>query len=404
MLIAGTELGEIFCFLYELGNDRKSIHLRLKFRDVLRRRIVSLFVMEIEKDNPQICVLEDTGRLTTFDVLRKPQNDGFLGRRTNHHVIAAGATAATPTSDGRLLVAGWDTAAGHGWLRLVSFRDKADSAFRSWDRPKEIKHAVEQVLSKIRGTTDAIASDDDRQMALDVLASFPLNDAALRKVLIRDRVALAWNRREWHGPIKALLTASIQAHEGGREELKSLLEEVDERLRDTPADQQANRFKALHDLFIKPRTLTPGRRDSRMQATIVRRVLTARTLSLWPRGEEDILELQNWIERHLQHSEPFVRVDTLRALSEALLTIIRAKKRGDRRLFDQVFPSSPGSPAIFSAGWLLESISRFLYSTRPSRAAPSAMPGTLGRCVGHRQPAKALPGFDDGDLRPHQCE
>jgi hypothetical protein len=65
------------------------------------------------------------------------------------------------------------------------------------------------------------------------------------------------------------------------------------------------------------------------------------------------------VERHLQHAEEFVRVETLRALSEALFELTKEPKGS--QAFQDVFPDE-NAPRVVSAEWLFAALARFLFA------------------------------------------
>jgi hypothetical protein len=375
LLFAGTQQAELFCF--EVAETGDIPRVRLKFRDLMRRPIISLFVTELEPGHCELCVLEESGRLTTFDV----EGNGpgrFLSRRIGHHKISDGATTALSIGQGRVMVASWNVQQARGWIRLVNFASQDGRLFRSWDCSPHITTAVNAVLPLIKPHQDISPRDGASDIdALDFLASIPLDDPAIRKAVASERVRSAWpggKKRRRRGktvrridPIGALTNEALKAYPGNREEMKTLLDELVSQLETAPDRERATRFAKIHELFIGPRTLTPGLRDAKLQATIVRRLLNVEVLRLWRRTAADEEQLQAWVDRHLQHSEAFVRVDTLRALSEALLDLLRRRALSQDAAFREIFPSRA---PVASAGWLLDVIARFLYSH------PSTLSGT----------------------------
>lgn len=147
LLIAGTQQADLFCFEVRPQDDGAGPGLFLKFRDLLASPIMSLFVVDIEANNPQLCVLEQSGRITTYDLQSNPKTGGFLSRRTGQYLASDGATTMMAAGPGRLLIAGWNIEQQEGWLRFIAFRGQQNLVFRSREPLRGLEEAANAVES-----------------------------------------------------------------------------------------------------------------------------------------------------------------------------------------------------------------------------------------------------------------
>jgi hypothetical protein len=370
LFLAGTQHGELYCF----GLDRASGAPVLKFRDLVRSAIRSIFVIDVEPGNPQICTLEESGRITTFDILRDRTTGSFLGRRTGHYVVADGATVAVPLGHGRVMVGGWRIDRQDGWVRVVAFRSRDGRSFRKRNGGGDLNRALAAINRSVGNDRSPIECGPERANAVEILASIPLDDAAIRKAVVPRRVQAALTSAEPLPRLRELRDEAFEAYPSDREEIKALLETLIAQFgQGAPLKDQAALFEHLYVLFIEPRRLGPAYGRAKLQATIFRRVMNVHTLRLWQRVRVgptrtplSLQMLQNWVERHLNHAEAFVRVDALRAISESLFELLTLKRERPSAVSD-VFPTDP---PMISAAWLLEALARFLY------AHPSSQRGT----------------------------
>ena len=287
--------------------------------------------------------------------------------------MAHGVTTALPIGDDRVVVAGWYDADRRGWLRVVSFRNPhAVTTFRQRLNPALLQRAVAAVRSVIHGVDDE--HHRSGESPLEVLAAIPLDDATLRVATIDARAKVARSAADAPQQLRNLRDTALAAYPHGREEIKGLVDALTNMLEGVDTDQRREYFRDIYELFIKPRTFSssPDRRNPQLQAALVRRLLTVETLRLWPQlfpGQEGIALLQNWVDRHLQHAEAFVRVDTLRTLSEVLMRLVRIRASGDARVIAEIFPGTQDSPPVTSAAWLLDALALFLYSHPPTQSS-----------------------------------
>ncbi len=266
--------------------------------------------------------------------------------------MAAGVTAAVPLPAGRVLTAVWDEARTECTLQLLSFRRDL-TAFRE---------------GPLRGRNEARESlpRDLRARDRDLLVSFPLADASLRAALAEERVSAVKSAAD----LARLRREALMAYPGDRQELRAILEAVHKKYSDVDTPDAQDWFRMAYDVFIAPPPSAEAspddgpmpsesaERDPLLAATIVRQLLTLPTLRLWRRTERPNSELSAWIGHHLRHPSAVVRLETLRALAEALRDLLSSST-----LIPDVFP---GTPAVRSVRWLLDGLAQFLFA-HPTR-------------------------------------
>ena len=345
LLAAGTEAGSVVVF--EVRSDVSPPELLVKFREELGAQIVAILSDEdVGRPARLMLAIDASGRIAPFDLCGEAT---FLGRRRRRFRVSQTATSAVWAGDDQLVIGDWDYRSRRGSLRLVRFV-RQDGLVRVRVVAWEMAHLSARELVP------------DRQGAADLLRAIPLEDASLR-ALISCLQVLAADLNDLPALVARLCRDSLRVCPNDYEEIKFIFDSVMERLESEPSRTRAEQLlERLARVLISPegRLLIGGRDEPKLEAALMRRLLTSTTLRLWRRSRLSENLLVRWVQGYLQAPSEMLCLETARALSEALGGLVRVA-RDEPTVIDDVFGPVPEVDRAPRGAWIAHALSAYLH-------------------------------------------
>lgn len=347
MLAVGTERGTLAVFRVHEENDAPE--LILKFRDELRDAIVAVFSDAPSPAEPasRIYALTQAGRLFAYEagVSRSGQR---LGHRYRHYQVWSHGSCAAYLGDNVVAVGGWNPTERNGALVLI----RIASHVRERPAPLHVRHAIQDF--------GRFEPESPEQL----LAAVPLADPSLRAVVADRAVRFAESLDAEPGLRSAIVTARA-AYPDDLDEVKTIIDAAMTRIHREHRDDEwaAATLRTLFQELVGPdgRFRFGGRESPELAAAAVRRMLTGPVLRLWARSGLEHDRLVRWIQGLMHSHVAFVRLETARALSEALGGLL-AESRRDPRVISDAFPAA--RDGAVRGVWVLDCIAHCLVGRR----------------------------------------